>query len=175
MFRIYLQVSEQAPRAGSAEGNSGRYRPELDNVLSLLDDLCEALAETQRAVFWVEGFGQSPWPVDVATDLSVCLSELPKVANWLRHGGEGQCEWWFFEQGIERKLVLSLEGEQIRIRCVSFGDWKPSPEVEFLAYHLLWAMLRDLVRVFHEQARALCPRIVAHEWFQQWHKSVELE
>ena len=71
--------------------------------------------------------------------------------------------------------MLEREGERIRARCVAYGAWKPDPEVEFVPRALLWAMLRDLIRVFHEQARALCPHIAAHEWFQQWCRSVDLE
>ena len=54
-----------------------RYEEELDDVRSIISDVCEALADTTSADFIVSGFGQKRWPVDVWADLPTFL-ERPR-------------------------------------------------------------------------------------------------
>jgi len=54
-----------------------KYHPELDDVRSILNDVCDWLQPHAR--FTVSGFGQAQWPVDVRTDLCVLLEQLPRA------------------------------------------------------------------------------------------------
>jgi hypothetical protein len=97
-----LRVSELGPspyRIAASKG--GRtYDPELDNITSVLTDICEALAEEGSVRFVVDGFGQDPWPVDVRTDLPVVIEQVPAVLKALRSGFSTSLG--FYEQGIQR-------------------------------------------------------------------------
>jgi len=41
------------------------YNEELDNIESLITDICDVLSDTQTIRFRVSGFGEPAWPVDV--------------------------------------------------------------------------------------------------------------
>jgi hypothetical protein len=81
--------SAQGPAAGtrlaggegletrSARIERDRYDPSLDDVRSILEDVCEAAGAESR--FVVPGFGQDSWPVDVRTDLPDFLEQLPDL------------------------------------------------------------------------------------------------
>jgi hypothetical protein len=67
------------PKIGPiAAAKAGRtYDIELDNITSVLIDICDALAEEASVHFLVGGFGQDPWPVDVRMDLPVVIEQVP--------------------------------------------------------------------------------------------------
>src|SRR5471032_2614651 len=89
------------------------YDPELDDIRSILIDVCEALSNYVQ--FNVSGFGQDNWPVDVATDLAVFLEQLPYFMIAISAGENFELQ--FYEQGIrseERRV-----GKECRSR------WSP--------------------------------------------------
>ena len=73
------------------------YHLELDDVRSILNDVCDWLQPHAR--FIVSGFGQARWPVDVRTDLCVLLEQLPSAL--LALASDAPFEIDFYEQGIQ--------------------------------------------------------------------------
>lgn len=63
-----------------------QYEDGVDDVRSILCDVCDALAGSSSADFIVSGFGQERWPVDVRTDLAVFLEQLPNALASVESG-----------------------------------------------------------------------------------------
>lgn len=99
-----------------------------DDYLSLVMEACSLLGETDCR-FFVSGFGDNAWPVDVYYDLSTVLEQLPDLLAGLRAGEGGILD--FYGQGIERRLEFFPEGRKVGIRCRSGTAWKPNPTVEY--------------------------------------------
>lgn len=72
------------------------YDPELDDVRSILADVCELASDAGR--FIVAGFGQDRWAVDVSTDLLVLMEQLPEAFIAMESGAPFAID--FYEQGI---------------------------------------------------------------------------
>src|SRR5512138_2113068 len=87
--------------------NAHEYAEDLDDVRSLLHDLCSALEE-QGSIRFVVEFAGERWPTDVRTDLTTVLEQMPDVARGISEAFEID----FFEQGLERTLhFTAVEGE----------------------------------------------------------------
>ena len=80
------------------------YDPELDDIRSILADLCRSAGP--ETVFTVSGFGQECWPVDVEVDLLVCMEQLPRLIKMLSQGLRHELD--FYEQGLERLLSFNF-------------------------------------------------------------------
>lgn len=113
------------------------YDPHEDDVRSILIDICQALGSESE--FVVSGFGQERWPVDVKTDLSVFLEQLPSALRAVSEGVMADID--FYEQGIERSITLEPRGHSYLAICRSRTNWKPDPAVEQLPGEELEEML----------------------------------
>ena len=104
-----LVIAIDGPSASEIEalGESNAYDEELDDVRSLLHDLCAALADVGRIRFVVQFAGEH-WPVDVSAD------QLPGVK-----GLAEPFEIDFYEQGLERTLHFAPRGGEIDVHCTS--------------------------------------------------------
>lgn len=143
------------------------YDLELDNITSVLTDICEALAEEASVRFLVGGFGQDPWPVDVRMDLPVVIEQVPAVLAAIRNGAGTSLG--FYEQGIQRVLAMDPTGDdEVIVECQSMTSWQPRPStIKMKRQHLLEALgtfLGELV----ERARQRCPDLVENPWFREW-------
>src|SRR5688500_7612035 len=85
------------------------YDESLDNITSILCDVCDALQDAGEGELVVSGFGQDRWPLDIRTDLSVLLEQLPEAIRCVCSGVEAELD--FYEQGVERKLVFTPAGD----------------------------------------------------------------
>jgi len=168
MFRMKI-VADQLTRAVGDE-QPRTYHPEVDSIESLLADACEALADSERVTFVVDGFGQSPWPVDVRTDLLTIVEQLPEFLEFLQSADTiGELD--FYEQGMQRSLRFEKHGAQVRIACTSGTKWQPSPAVEVMPLNELASMAFALAVDFVFIVRQACPTIANHAWFEAWTKS----
>lgn len=168
MFRMEI-VADQVARAAGGEGLR-TSDPEVDSIESLLAEACEALADSERVVFLVEGFGQSPWPVDVRTDLLTIVEQLPEFLEFLQSTGDSG-ELDFYEQGVQRLLRFEKHGPQVRVECTSGTKWQPTPAIEMMPLKELAGMASELAVDFVSSVRKACPEIAGHPWFQEWTES----
>ena len=94
------------------------YDEELDNIESVIMDICEVLSDTQTIRFRVSGFGEPAWPVDVGTDLATIISQIPDVLGALHQSENTSIQ--FYEQGIERELFFSCNNSRVEMACKPF-------------------------------------------------------
>jgi hypothetical protein len=172
MFHIGLSLNSDDRRPEVAGltpfSDAVEYDAELDDVRSLVFEACQSLAESDAVAFRVEGFGQSPWPVDVATDLPTVIEQLPGLFGWLKSDAEHEFQLDFYEQGLERSLTFRRLGADVNITCTSQTDWEPSPQDELIERPRLEGMLDDLLRQFVTGVERLRPDIAGHAVFREW-------
>jgi len=140
------------------------YDPELDDVGSILGDLCEAVKN--EALFVVSAFGQDRWPVDVRTDLVIFLEQLPRALHEIQLGLPAVLD--FYEQGIERTLSFSPVGDQYSVTCLSLTDWRPVPAIEVIGREPLETMLKRVMEKFLGLIGKIAPSLVEHPRVQAW-------
>lgn len=140
------------------------YDPSLDDIRSILIDLCDLIESEGEFVF--SGFGQDVWPVDVATDLAIFLEQLPEVLFSIMHGAPASID--FYEQGIERRIDLVLIDDLYFAKCTSQTAWCPNPETEKVERALLLKMLMDLRNEFLRIVSIISPNLLSHPWLNSW-------
>jgi hypothetical protein len=140
------------------------YDPALEDVTSILADLCDAAEGV--AEFEVRGFGQERWPVDVRTDLLVFLEQLPAVLCAVKAGVATEID--FYEQGIERTISLVPVGNLYRATCVSRTTWQPDPAVEDVGRGALEGMLTRVLSRAMVLMERVSPELVQHAWVRAW-------
>lgn len=145
-----------------------KYSSEYDDVASVISDMCECLELNHVLSFVIIAFDEKPWPVDVATDLSVFLEQFSELLEWLNSSDKSPYTVNFYEQGIQRSLILNRRQEHIKITCESWSDWQPKYDHETVSARELGIMLDELRRVFLTQAKQLCPHQYNHPWLQSW-------
>lgn len=141
-----------------------RYSDEDDDIRSILRDVCARLGE--RLTFSVSGFGQVVWPVDVSTDLPILMEQLPSALNALAEGRPAQID--FYEQGLERSLTLSVEGDTCLVNCRSWSIWQPDPAQETLELRQLREMLANVLATFLRSMEVALPSVRLHPWILTW-------
>jgi len=140
------------------------YDPELDDIRSILIDVCEALSNYVQ--FNVSGFGQDNWPVDVATDLAVFLEQLPYFMIAISAGENFELQ--FYEQGIERSIFFSRDRDDYIATCVSHTAWIPNPNSEKMSWSLLLALIYEIKKEFVFYVKFFFPKLHSHSWFEEW-------
>jgi len=157
-------MSLRLPRAARLRVRS--YDLELDNVISILSDLCE-FAQSKRGVFRVGGFGQAQWPVDVRTDLCVVLEQLPKVLSAVKSGKPSVLD--FYEQGIQRRIIFTPAATDYEVTCAAFSRyWEPSPATERIGHAALVRMLSGVLDEFMGFMHRVAPTLEQHPWIRNW-------
>jgi len=149
-----------------------RDLPELhvsfDDYGSILAHICDLLTEINTVSFVVHGFGENDWRVDVWVDLLTVLEQLPALYVWTSEIDAGSFSLDFYEQGTERRLVMSHSGEDVIIHgepsYPPHSKWKPSVNPELLTRRALRLQVRELVTAFLKLARDVCPASVEHPW-----------
>lgn len=165
MNTLIVSLPKIGPIAPANEGR--RYDQDLDNVTSLLIDICDALAEEASVRFVVSGFGQDPWPVDVRTDLPVVIEQVPAALAAIRNGAGASLG--FYEQGIQRVLAMDPSGyDEVIVECQSMTSWQPQPSTVRMKRQDILDLLGTFLREFVEGARQRCPDLVEHAWFREW-------
>ncbi len=162
LFQIGL--SRRAWRGPTAPEK--QYDPELDNIVSIINDACELVAGDATLRFEVAGFGQAPWPVDVMTDLAVVIEQLPEAIGKLEAGKPFKLD--FFEQGIERCVTAVPDDRSVRLTCRSMTTWQPSPLTIEMSKPALLRMLVDLLSAFLSLLDGALPWARSHPWVRAW-------
>lgn len=159
-----ISLPQVGPIVPSQEVRS--YDLELDNVASVLNDICESLSENGSVRFLVSGFGQKQWPVDIYTDLAVVVEQVPAVLKALRNGKSAILG--FYEQGIQRVLSMDPAGVETIVECQSMTSWQPEPSAIRMESAKLLEMLETFLDEFVDRGRQCCPAVVRHPWFREW-------
>lgn len=153
------------------------YDAVLDDITSLLSDACEAMHESGRFDFCVNGVNGESWRADVLTELCIFLEQAPALVGWLTAGGAEDFTLSFYEQGVEMDMILHREGDVILVRyrarkCSSSppGRFEGEDSIPFDTFR---QMVREVLRLFREEARVMVPEIYQHPWFQAWLASVQ--
>ena len=141
-----------------------RYDPALDDIRSMLHDVCDGLAG--QATFSVSACGETSWPVSVRTDLCVLLEQLPEALGAARRGKDFDID--FYEQGIERMLEVRADGAGYRVRYSSMSRPVDHLEEETVSADAVAQMLADVLDRFVSACRTAAPHIAASDWFDDW-------
>ena len=159
-MRIELRVKEPP----TMQPLTRSYDPHEDDVRSILTDICRQMG--QRSEFVVSGFGQDRWPVDVQTDLPVFLEQLPEILRAVHEITVAEID--FYEQGIERSIVLSPDNGSYVAVCRSRTNWQPSPSIERIEYADIEKMLLATREVFMRAFKEAAPGLAMHPWVRRW-------
>lgn len=125
---------------------------------SVVMDSCSRLASTD-CFFRVGGFGLSSWPVEVGSDLSVFIEQLPQAIEAIEAGRDALID--LYVQGLERSIYFEVAGCVVRIRCVSRTSWVPNPDIEIIRRNELLEMLKAVSREFADSLDVLWPNLVS--------------
>lgn len=163
-----MQIELRLKEISSSDFLARTYDPDEDDVRSILIDVCRAIGG--RGEFVVSGFGQARWPLDVQTDLPVFLEQLPSVLRAVNEGVAAEID--FYEQGLERSIVLAPAKGGYIAKCVSRTGWQPSPAVEELGRDELEEMLLMTREGFMRAFTGMAPELARHQWIRQWLKGL---
>lgn len=167
MLSILLEYSTSVYNF-KASAEHIEYDEELDNIESLIMDICEFLSDTQLVRFKVSGFGESAWPVDVGTDMAVIIPQVPEVINALYKSEDTSIS--FYEQGIERELLFSPHNSSVKVSCKDLAGKKTVPINEIIDLSEILEMLFKFFNSFISLSKNTCPDITHHKIFQDWLK-----
>ena len=161
-----MNISLSIDRSCSAIGPRDDYNDSVDDIGAILADLCSHLSENLANKFVVQGFGDDSWPVDVYTDLLVFLEQLPFVIEkvWCQE----EVTLQFYEQGVERNIIMRPKGALVELECVSFTSWQPTQPKEEMHWCDLVAMLVGIKDDFAAYVKDVSPKLYHHRWFERW-------
>ncbi|SMC28087.1 hypothetical protein SAMN02745857_03110 [Andreprevotia lacus DSM 23236] len=140
------------------------YDPDLDDIRSMLVDVCRTIGT--QGDFLVSGFGEARWPLDVPTDLPVFLEQLPAVLSAVRQGTGAGLD--FYEQGIERTISFTPMGKLYLATCTSWTAWQAAPASMTIARADLEQMLQNASDAFMHALQHMTPALARHAWVRQW-------
>jgi hypothetical protein len=164
-FDLCLDVPAVVPPDDCGDAS---YDAELDDVRSILRDLCASLATVPGVRFTV-AVGD-PMPVSVRRDLVVVMEQLRDVLTGLRKDGAATLD--LYEQGIEARLLFAVKAGEMQIELRDLlGRPTPSCTVH-LPREAVEASLRALARTFVDVARRRSPERGGHPWFTEWAESL---
>lgn len=140
------------------------YSASEDDVRSILMDVCRELGAESEVL--VSGFGQPRWPVDARTDLPIFLEQLPFALRAVQEGRDAVID--FYEQGIERSILIEPSPPMYRVTCSSRTAWEPSPAFVEMPKDALESMLLSARNSFMRTLAASSPELVSHPWIEEW-------
>jgi hypothetical protein len=143
-----------------------KYDDALDDVRSLLKDLCVAIAKS-NAQFIVDSPETGTWPVDVATDLAVVIEQIPEFLRFLHSPSREAFELDFYEQGIERRIEFRRIGLTFEVVCFSCGG-SPMTERSICEVAAWQSMIEIFWEDFCQAAAMVAPLAVQHPWWKEW-------
>ena len=164
MFEIKIQVDENKKYSKLQE--QIKYDDELDDITSLVMDMCNYFEEVNLIAFVVKGFKGLKWPVDVRTDLSSIVPQIPTAIKRLKIRQD--CRIQFFEQGIERELHIKCDNSEVVIDCLTLLGAPATSESEKMHLDELLRMFITLIDNFITIGKSLCPIITSHHLFTDW-------
>ncbi len=162
-FELKLTMHRTMPRI---ETGQPQYDPELDDVGSVLRDICEAL-ETAGAGFLVRIGSETYWPVTVKTDLLVVMEQLGDTLASLAQEQVGKLD--FYEQGIERTVSFVPYDGAVLVQCDDLIV-KPTSRTDAISMprESVLKELTGLAEDFLWASRICCEQLARHPWFMEW-------
>ncbi|WP_438024154.1 hypothetical protein [Sorangium sp. So ce233] len=148
------------------ESGQAQYDPELDDLGSVLRDICETL-EAAGVGFLVRVCSEAYWPVTVRTDLLVVVEQLGVVLASLAQDQVGKLD--FYEQGIERVVSLVPKDGSLLVQCSDLVVKATSRTESVLVPRE--AVIKELIGLadgFLRVSRACCEQLASHPWFVEW-------
>ncbi len=142
------------------------YDDELDNVTSVLADICDRLEDLKVCEFSVGGFGQIIWRVDVRYDLLAFLEQIIGVLEGLNTNK--MVDLSFPEQGMQRIIHITPLNGCCRLSCTSFGNWIPSTEIIEIDRLQLKRWFVSATEAFISASETYCPHLSRNRWFVDW-------
>lgn len=148
------------------------FDPELKDIITILDEICDRLSDTDKIDFIIKGFGEERWPVDIWCDLPVLLEQLPEAFENLKKS-KYNFEIDFYEQGVQRKLIINGDINLASIKCKSETEWIPEPEIIEIEKTKLSRMLKKVFDDFLMISNKVCPALCNEEVFVEWEKNIK--
>lgn len=163
---IPLRIALEFADLSSARPIRGAYNPELDNIVSILCDVCDALETSGTLTF--EGFGRGRWWMDIRCDLSILLESLPIAIGAIAARGDFSID--LYEQGHEMRLRFFADGDTYTARALKLDSDQAVPGLrpETIDRAALAAMLTAVLDEFLRAVRELYPFLLDHPWLQGW-------
>jgi hypothetical protein len=147
------------------------YDEELDDIGSILHDVCRSLQDVPGIEFRVSICSSNPWPVTVQTELCLVMEQLCDVIRGL---GSGSARLDFYEQGIERNVTFAAAKDYFSVACADMIPTAGSrTSTMTVTRRELIESLRELASNFVRAARACCPEKSGHPWFEKWSRELE--
>ncbi|MEM6647002.1 MAG: hypothetical protein AAF730_12200 [Bacteroidota bacterium] len=141
-----------------------------DDIDELLIDICECLEEQKVFQFVIEGFGLD-WNLDVGTDFSTIVIDLPKNIGRLGRNSDFRIE--LFEQGVERTLLFEPSNEKVKVSCLDMKTSKLLSEHIVIDKANLSRQLHVLLDDFLEKVQQLFEEVSRAKIFVEWALSRE--
>jgi len=160
-FWMSITVKGQVPQRKLDEPQEDE-----ESLPTLLDTICEALEESGLVQFQVVGFSPEPWPVDVRTDLSVVIEQVPKAIGHLERGTAA--EIGFYEQGIERIIYIDPNGDNVEFVCKEMLSGRSIGTAVAMERQLAVGMLKKLVDQFKRIVEQAYPEVASRSIFREW-------
>ena len=174
-FRVELELQGDLPRLSYSNELDVQAEPPLsahDELVHVLSAQCRALSSTGKVRFFVGGFGQERWPVDVETDLAVALEQLPEVLAGLAAQGRS-FQLNFYEQGIERYLTGTVRDQTVTFECMSLSlKWTADPSSETLSLEDAKQMFCELRDRYCAAVEQVSPWLAHAPSYEQWKRAV---
>lgn len=143
------------------------YDIELDDLGSVLHDVCCLLEDMCEIEFHVRVCTEEYWPVTVRTDLCVVMEQMEDLLDGLERNQYGRLD--FYEQGIERMVLFSKKKEKFEVRCEDMIEkTKSVSKILVTSPNIVLEELCTLVRDFLGTTRSCCPLLADHLWFLEW-------
>lgn len=164
-FDIQLHLPASLP---PEEHEDIAYDAELDDVRSILRDLCRSLGDVSGVRFSMSVEG--PIPVSVRRDLVIVMEQLPDVLAALLEAGTATLD--LYEQGIEAQLIFAIDGEKMSIERRDLSS-RNSPTCKVkVPCEVAMESLRSLARTFVDATRRRSRERTSHPWFEDWAQSL---
>lgn len=167
MFRMELRAIIPLNDIKTNIDSIREYDTELDDGRSVITDICEIFADTEKIVFIVSGFGDEKWAVDCRVDLPIIIEQLPEIINKINNK-DFNFKLDFYEQGIEREIEFVNDVEGVNLICISRNSWLPKPskiEMRKEEVSLIFSKLRD---DFLSYSTVLCNSLANHYLLKEW-------
>ena len=143
------------------------YDDELDDGRSIIVDICEIFADTEKILFFVSGFGDENWSVDCRFDLPIIIEQLPEIIRKINNR-DFNFKLDFYEQGVEKEIEFVNDVDCVRLVCISRNDWIPEPSKIEMRKEDVSLVFNKLYEDFLSYSAILCNSLANHYLLKEW-------
>lgn len=167
MFDIKLETTIHLKDIKLNKYDVKEYDDELDDGRSVIADICEIFADTEKIQFIVSGFGDIRWPVDCRFDLPIIIEQLPEIIIKMKND-DFNFSLDFYEQGIEREVIFKGDKNNVILKCLSRNSWIPEPSKIVIEKGEIYKIFNKLYEDFLYYSEILCNELANHYLFKEW-------